>query len=188
MRENHFCRAHHPSPATHRAPGIRVRGVPVLLQFPDNPLPGGRWGQPHQREPWPRLGGCSPSPALGHQQEHSWIHPAPGEDGLGHHLSPKSCTLLLIPPMTLGKLCLFGCMTQTHRDPLTPGEMLQLKCLPFLPREMPSAAEQPRSREQRHRICSQLEMLSERGWNLIKAEPESRLRRCGCCACQMNFM
>lgn len=49
-------------------------------------------------------------------------------------------------------------------------------------------AEQPRHREQRHQICSQLEMFSERGLNLITAEPEPRLRRCGCCACQMNFM
>lgn len=83
-----------------------VRGVPVLLQ-------------PHQREPWPWLGGCSPSPALGHQQEHICIHPAPGEDGLGHHLSPRSCTQLLFPSTTSGKLCLFGCSTQ---GPLTPGQ------------------------------------------------------------------
>lgn len=78
---------------------------------------------------------------------------------------PKGCIQLLFPPTTLGKLCLFGCITPNHpRRRRSPGEMLQLK---FLPGETPSATEQPRSQEQeqRHQICSQLEMLSERGLN-----------------------
>lgn len=145
----------------------------------DSPISGSLghgWGAAAPPQPWGTSGSTAGS--IQHLERMGW----------GITLSPKSCALLLIPPMTLGKFRLFGCITQTHRDSLTPGKMLQLKFLPFLPGEMPSAAEQPRSREQRHRICSQLEMLSERGWNLIKAEPESRLRRCGCCACQMNFM
>lgn len=60
----------------------------------------------------------------------------PGEDGLGQCTSPRTCTQLLFPSTTLGKLCIFGYITHTHtHTPINPRARSS-------PEEMPQLAAQ----------------------------------------------
>lgn len=178
-------RAHHRVQHPQGSRGL-CQGGPCAAPAPNNPVPGGRWAQPHQREPWPCLGGCSPSQPWG--QAGAQLDPSSSWRGwAGASLKPQELHPAPVSPHDLGQAFPFWAHHPGARR--CPGEMLQLKFHPFLPGEMPSAGQSShRRQEQQHQICSQLEMLSERGGNLIRAEPEPRLRRCGCCACQMNFM
>lgn len=65
MRENHFCRAHHPSPATHRAPGIRVRGGPCPAPVPRLPPARRAMGTAPSAGALATAGGLQPLPSPG---------------------------------------------------------------------------------------------------------------------------
>ena len=131
-------------------------------------------------------GAAAPSPSLGHPQVHAAgarLDPSstvgPGEDGLGYRTSPRTCTQLLFPSTTFGTSHI-----HTHAPPSTPGQGAAQKKCP----SVTAAPERPWSQARQRLLCSQLQILSKHGLNLIKAELDSRLKHFGCRACRRNFM
>lgn len=193
-----FGGTHYPSPACHRAPEPSEDSCRRLSSSrsssPITSCQEDDGGRPFWWEPRPQLGGLQPSPHPGDPQVHAAgarLDPSstmgPGEGGLGHCTSLRTCTQLPLPSTTLGKLRIFGYITHTHT------------CSPINPRARSSPAEMSQltaehrcsyrlwSEARQCLICSQLQISPKRGLNLIKAELDSRLKSFGCSACQMSF-
>jgi len=182
-RESHLQRNTLPKSSTPPRSGAKggfvSEGVLVLLELPDNPLPGERWGTALPAAALATAGGCSPLPIPGAPPApRSWVHPAPWDRvGWGIAPAPGAALRSRFPPRPGANFAFWGAARPQPQGEGLPSRKQRPGLLPRV------AAQQPWRQARPHLLCSPSQILSKRGRLLINAELSSRLQCCRCCLC-----